>query len=519
MSANAGSEQGRLPGLGNENSTPCPILTLWPGRGEHAPMASQARRSNVLLWGALILVLVVGSLGLFLYLGPGRESGTAPGADGLADIARPPADEPPRSGVGGVADDPSWNPDTRRRGSCRPVGTVTWEDGSPAPGAIIEILHDPASEHGSYLSWNDSGVRTDEAGTFELPRQSRCPLRLAATVPGKGYGIEEELPAFDGRGVDPYPDPYRRDIVVRPAGAVEGTVVDPEGAGIGGATVYLSTWRILEFVSGRVSDDESEGGWDNPEIWNEAYSSWSRSVQTDTDGRFTFDALTADRWVFRAEADGYSPDQVEQEHGSDGVASQIVIELHPVVPRTVRVIDEGGRPIPGATVWVLRQSIDSVDRSADDTMAVAELVTGPDGTVTFEEVDTLGRTVVATAPGFDERSIQPTDRRQLSHVIRLGSGGCVSGTLDDSLRGTATCHFMNWSRNPGDQEGLVVPLHFPSTDDTGRFTWCGIPSGIAQLSLVCTDPTNPELPSGEVWTGAVEVRPGESTEIGTLRRP
>lgn len=472
-------------------------------------------RSTALLWGGLVVCLAMLALGLFLVFQYGSLT-VPPSITRVGESGVQPEQDSSGFGFVPISDNPSWDPDQERRGSCRPIGSVTWEDGTPAAGAIIEVLHDPSGEFGSYWNWLDSGVRTDPSGMYRLPIQNRCPLRIAATVPGKGRGIEEEMPRFDGSGIDPYPDPYRRDIVIEPSSSVPGLVQNPEGQPIEGATVYLSTWRALEFEAGRLSPEDRGDGWSDPELVNEMYSSWSRSVQTDEAGKFEFDAVVPDRWVFRAEAEGYTPDQVEQaiQRGGDQL---VAITLHPIVARSLKVIDERDSPIPGATVWILRSSIDSVDRSGE-TLAIATLETGNNGIVTFGDIDILGRAVVATADGYDERIIEPTDRDLSVFLIRLGPGGCVTGILEPRFRGSMICHWLNWSRYDSDQLGLVVPTSYVTTNEAGEFTSCGFPSGIAELSLMCLVTSDPEPFSGEVWSGTLYVKPGETIDLGTIHR-
>jgi len=218
-------------------------------------------------------------------------------------------------------------------------GVVVDSKGEPVAGASVALAREAEVRNYNWARFEDlrqdldiDGLRTtqtDGRGRFDLgavPADER--LQLGAYPPGNGAdsgdaaaGFERKLKLREGE--------VRTGLVlelvrVLPLG---GTVVDDAGGGIPGATVEL---RI------RAGSDWSFLG----------------EAQSDTDGRFLFEAVPEGRVQLEAEVEGHQAGRVSLALPGDG--EPIEIELGQAFVIAGTVVDPDGWAVPGAYVRARR---------------------------------------------------------------------------------------------------------------------------------------------------------------------
>jgi len=205
---------------------------------------------------------------------------------------------------------------------------IVREAGRPMPELFVMALAE-----GSAMLSNLKSARTAADGTFsiQLPAPGDWILLVGEGMNGEGNEFSIEVPEAETHAVE----------LDLPTGRVSGHVVTPDGAPAASLQVSLSGGRGVTMFN-------MSGG---------------REVQTDRDGRFTFERVRAGEYDLRAGADvaGYFsgstphygvallPNLTVEEGGAlDG------LELRLREPGTIvgRVLRADGSPAPRATVWV-----------------------------------------------------------------------------------------------------------------------------------------------------------------------
>ncbi|MGE0547566.1 MAG: sigma-70 family RNA polymerase sigma factor [Kofleriaceae bacterium] len=205
---------------------------------------------------------------------------------------------------------------------------------------------------------------------------------------------------------------------------LEGQVVDPNGAPVGGADVVL---RL-----------------DPP-----------RSTKTEADGSFAFDQLAEQGYALVASTDSYVSDVVN--HGLTATSDPVLIKLTGGGAIELAVLDEHDRPIVGATAsgWSLAKS----SRTTNDkgTTVIAPVVPG----YTLFDVH---------APGFHPTRVatEAGGIGSVAHVIaRMQRGVAVSGrVIDRTGHGLAGVEVTAQLADQALERG-----HSVKTDDDGRFAF------------------------------------------------
>jgi len=141
-----------------------------------------------------------------------------------------------------------------------------------------------------------------------------------------------------------------------------------------------------------------------------------RHLVTDADGRARADVLPEGLWTLLADRGG-SGQTVELESGRSKL---VEITLPPGVRVTGRVVDEAGRPVPGARLWIS-------SASADPDRGVEVASTDPLGTFVLEDV-APGRMIAARADGYLDSScvlVEGPAGTERTHELALARGGGV----------------------------------------------------------------------------------------------
>jgi large repetitive protein len=256
------------------------------------------------------------------------------------------------------------------------TGRLTGEGGQPVAGEVTAVM-------------NSRGVRlqaspADSGGAFAVEVAAGTVLLMASA---DGYVSQQrEISVVPGRVNAPV------HFALAPAGSVSGRVVDMQGQAVPGARVWLS-YR-----------GEAAGGWRRAEE--------AGGDETDTAGRFTIPVVAQGKpFVLHAEGDGWLL-------SSSGTMSLRGPELQGVLlllsrrgtSVSGRVVDEGGRPVPGAVVRLRaipadgeftaeQRALPAFARSAQKAG-----VTGSDGTFSFTGVPS-GQVVITAQSGGRRGSV------------------------------------------------------------------------------------------------------------------
>jgi RNA polymerase sigma factor (sigma-70 family) len=312
------------------------------------------------------------------------------------------------------------------------TGRVSTESGEPIAGARVEGL--------------DGEHRTDGDGRFSV--------RVSTEV--DGCAISAYAPGFASRRLALKADaPGIRDgveIRLVPGVVLRGRVVDEHGAPVAGA-------RVSELCLAPAR------------------------ATTDGEGRFALDAVEAskDHLLVEVEAEGFA---VLWHNFEDGRAPavEVVLALERGRELRGRVVDEFGKPVPGALAYA-GDGFWGKPRVADD-----------DGRFTLSRVARSESSFTITADGFVPfEGPLPADESELD--VMLSRGLSLSGTLVDD--GGAPIPSATVSVNkPSDLHAVMYKgAPIVRTDASGHFEMSGIPAGASLvLHAHASGFTRAELP-------------------------
>ncbi len=268
--------------------------------------------------------------------------------------------------------------------------------------------------------------------------------------------------------------------------ALEGQVVGPDGQGIAGAEVWLTsvpprstkseddgtftfdklvgrtyqlaasrgellggpvTYKLTEKsdpVVVRLSEgativvtvvDESKQPVDSADVALGDIS--KRTSRTDARGVATIKPVRPGWVAVRATAAGYAPNTGYATIGSAGATGQIAITLRKGVTVSGRVIDESGKPIPKARVQPTGGSwADWTMETADGEAVAAGVTTDDNGQFTIPALAAGTHTIIAIdgvhAPG--RSSVSVSERPVTGVEITMKTGGVLAGVVLDTAR-------------------------------------------------------------------------------------
>jgi RNA polymerase sigma-70 factor (ECF subfamily) len=281
--------------------------------------AAKVAVSLAALGGALIIVWsrVEHRAALVEQAAEPREERAAEEPSAPALLAQPAASGEARAALPRAAETP---PAERTPAAPAPMlhGRVLDVDGAPVGGVPVG--------YGKHGARGEAEATSDAGGAFALPARASGGERLVCLAPD----LTTLVHGAESGG--------ERIVVVAPRADLAGTVVDPAGAPIAGASVAFRLRQSLFRDLGvpRPFTAESTG---------------ERSTTTGLDGRFAFEgAAGGPHLALQASAPGYADQEVDLPRGGD---PGLVIALQPldgdVLIRGL-VLDALGRPAAGASV-------------------------------------------------------------------------------------------------------------------------------------------------------------------------
>ncbi len=238
--------------------------------------------------------------------------------------------------------------------------------------------------------------------------------------------------------------------------SVHGLVVDEGDAGVSGATVRVA--RVHSTTDGR---------WERLEA----------SATTATDGTFHVDVEAPGPWQVAAMASGRLSN-IQQTSGEP-----VVLRLARGATLTGAVTDAEGLVVTTFSVLVSRR-VGSLEREPLEPHHVVD----PEGHFVLASLAPGPVEVVVVAPGLAPSAPTNVDLEAgtTKHVeLRLGRGAQVSGTVVDRV----TQRPLEGARLSLEQRGddPMSAQALARTDDRGRFTLQGLPSGRHSLFIVAVE--------------------------------
>ena len=327
--------------------------------------------------------------------------------------------------------EPAVDDATKTKAGKTYVGRVTDKDtGRPIAGASVlvsmAIIEEPLTAFGPPKSLADVELTTDAEGTYRFtisPEQMATPsLHLSLGVHQPGYVDRSDSAPYRTIAKDEQAGkrPWFEDLQLRRGKAIEGRLVDPEGAPVAGV-VILGLCSLPDFHPAKGSHG-FEG-------YNEA------EAKTDADGRFRFDALPTGPVIYWVESRDYAPSVHILKNGERGDMGTITLKRGNTIQG--KVLNARGKPVAGVYVQADRERPEELVPKF--TIHIGEDRTGlhepqrPDNIGAEDEVrlaqEYASRTVVTGADGGF--TIRPCRRATIAspRLKRAGTSRSITGEL------------------------------------------------------------------------------------------
>ena len=339
---------------------------------------------------------------------------------------------------------------------------VAREGGAPVAGAAVRLssIEGPASASTMRL---EQTLSTDDGGVWRArlrPGTWGFEVRKAGFVQGETSGaVRSETTAPLGARFDVHEEPVDLETFLLPAPAIVGTVLDATGHPVANASVVVA--------SAGATPDSSP----NTVVMVTA----DMQATSAADGTFRIEGMTAGaRYDLRAEAP-------EGEGTAEGVVfragevvahAEIRLEKTPRAGASLRgrVVDEAGKPVAGAGVWLLREIRQPSVVGSDDAGRVS---TAADGTFRARALKAGGYRAQLTATGFTETytpllEVAENEDAHASDWVIASHGLAIRGRCVDvegrPVADLKVCAaFRLWTVHGGIYAGCVT------TDSDGRY--------------------------------------------------
>jgi hypothetical protein len=254
-------------------------------------------------------------------------------------------------------------------------GRILDADGDPVNGAAVRLV----SSSVPYTVYADT--RSDAAGKFSLAHVGSEPVRVVADHDPGGAVTSAELRVAQGQSLE-------ITLVLSPASAVAGTVVDGEEHPVAGATIFVEgvPWIV-------------------------------RNATSDADGAFRLAVVPNGATSLVAVARGYKTARVALPRRDDPVELVVHVRLEAAAPIEGDVRDPDGNPIKARIV------------ACDGQPSEASAVSADDGTFQLPP-SAIGCTAVAQHDEYEASDAVVLVEGH--HVqLRLRAGGAIEGVVVD----------------------------------------------------------------------------------------
>ncbi|MEW6743627.1 MAG: carboxypeptidase-like regulatory domain-containing protein [Planctomycetota bacterium] len=307
-------------------------------------------------------------------------------------------------------------------------GRVVNELGAPVSGATIDARRQGQPVYFVKPGGRDESIESDRDGRFEVrglrPRES-----YALIVDHAEYQPRRQSQVVTGESVEDLGD-----IMLETGATVSGRVVAPNGAGVGGASVWAGG-RVsgipMEF---HVEVDNLGGG---PPMGR-------RKVTTAEDGSFRLAGLRPGETSLRASMTGFSRGSTGPFQLAKGqVLTGVIIALQPGLVIAGRVSDDEGHPIAGAEVQLNR--FGPPEAASQDPQAKTEA----NGSFRIEGVSDGSHFLTASAEGFVPYRQWGVKAGSEDLRITLARGGSIRGRVVARETGDGVSGFKVWTERDG----------------------------------------------------------------------
>lgn len=341
------------------------------------------------------------------------------------------------------------------------LGRVSSEDGEPLEGALVEVAN-----RGRLATWS---TRTDGDGRYQLAGLPAGELWAEASRPGYLAAVQALGPAFAE---------IRLDFTLPVGSLISGRLVSPRGEPLAAASLLLAP---------RSASEEPEP-----------------LGRTGADGGFQLGPLAAGRHRLLLAAAGFAHRELSIEPNGLEPLDLGDVELADEEAFAGRVVDEGGEPLAGATVFVWRGEESRGLLLEWPAWRAPDATSGADGRFALaglERGETIGIEVRAPGrPPIFEAGIAAGDAGERDFVAPLG------GSLEIEV--------VNLARDP--LAGVEVTLarlgvdpfeNLQLTDADGKVVYPALAAGPFELRLASD--------SYGVYRRAIELEAGagESLQI------
>ena len=218
-----------------------------------------------------------------------------------------------------------------------------------------------------------------------------------------------------------------------------------------------------------------------------------RKGRTDLAGRFTIVSLSPGPAELRIEADGFGRERRRIEKVEEGL--EITFQLQPERVIHVKVVDGLNEPIAGVTVEVYDPPREDFRTTVTDSEGVAT-VRGFHFDARSLRLRLTHENYVSTQ-AFDRTIELDPEKTELTHTVILPRAAVITGEVTDAKSGKAiySARVMTHSADGSSD-------HSPRdwTDEAGRFTIRGVPSGLTTVTAHMADYA-PELEILDVQAG------------------
>jgi RNA polymerase sigma factor (sigma-70 family) len=329
----------------------------------------------------------------------------------------------------------------------RPVwigGRVVGPDDEPVGGASVGFNHedDPGAAtrpESHEFGWIE--VKTDATGRWQINRIAPEMLRRIYGQAKHPDYVESGLPEM--RAIPELEKQLREGTAVlrlKRAITVQGSVVDPAGQPVPDANVLV----------GKISMSDQ------------------RETSTFADGTFVVRGCRPGKNLLSAEAKGFAATTMEVELAADSPPFTLTLQRGRVL--RLRVVDQNGRGIPGANVWLdtMRNRHPSGPKEPPPAQVHFNPKTDTEGRLVLESAPDVDLAFDAAAPGYMRTSGATVHPDGEEHLIVLRPAQVITGTVRDATSGEKVTKFQITAGWP--ETNVLDHTSQPYWSTIGRFT-------------------------------------------------